>query len=209
LIVGAGALGNEVIKNLALMGFGYLYIVDFDVIEAANLSRSPLFRPSDSGRRKAEVAAARAKEIDPDIHVQYLHGDITARLGLGVIRRLDVIIGCLDNREARLALNRFAYWMKQPRVEWRPFRNYREWYVYSYPVRALFRGFAYRAGSSRFSCALFLPAIRPPECITRQVPTTPTIASIIGAMQSTGSPQTLARHTGGSRQGDPFQRHDQ
>ncbi len=61
LVVGAGALGNEVIKNLALMGVGNLYIVDFDTIEAANLSRSPLFRESDSGRRKAEVAAARVR----------------------------------------------------------------------------------------------------------------------------------------------------
>jgi hypothetical protein len=44
LVVGAGALGNDVIKNLALMGVGHLFIVDFDTIEAANLSRSVLFR---------------------------------------------------------------------------------------------------------------------------------------------------------------------
>jgi hypothetical protein len=45
LVVGAGALGNEVIKNLALMGVGHLFIVDFDTIEAANLSRSVLANP--------------------------------------------------------------------------------------------------------------------------------------------------------------------
>jgi len=104
MVVGAGALGNEVIKNLVLMGVGYIYIVDFDTIEVANLSRSVLFRESDAGRRKAEVAAARAKEINPYVHVQYLHGDITHDVGLGVFRRMDVIIGCLDNREARLAV---------------------------------------------------------------------------------------------------------
>ena len=54
------------------------------------------------------MAAARAKELNPDVHVQYLHGDVTTDLGLGVIRRMDVIIGCLDNREARLAVNRFC-----------------------------------------------------------------------------------------------------
>ena len=117
LVVGAGALGNEVVKNLALMGVGYIYIIDFDTIEAANLSRSPLFREGDNGREKAEVAAARAKEINPDIHVQYLHGDVTTQIGLGVIRRMDVIIGCLDNREARLAVNRYAYWMNKPWVD--------------------------------------------------------------------------------------------
>ena len=52
LVVGAGALGNDVIKNLALMGVGYIYIVDFDTIEAANLSRSVLFRESDNSRSK-------------------------------------------------------------------------------------------------------------------------------------------------------------
>ncbi|MFQ5422024.1 MAG: ThiF family adenylyltransferase, partial [Anaerolineae bacterium] len=47
LIVGAGALGNEVLKNLALMGIGHLIIADFDTIEDSNLSRSVLFRTSD------------------------------------------------------------------------------------------------------------------------------------------------------------------
>src|SRR5512139_3794117 len=117
LIVGAGALGNEVIKNLSLMGVGYIFIVDFDKIEAANLSRSVLFRESDNNRSKAEVVAARAKSINPNVHIQYLNADVTTGLGLGVIRRMDAIIGCLDNREARLAVNRFCYWMNKPWVD--------------------------------------------------------------------------------------------
>ncbi|MFM8427418.1 MAG: ThiF family adenylyltransferase, partial [Chloroflexota bacterium] len=83
MVVGAGALGNEVIKNLALMGVGHIYIVDFDKIEMANLSRSVLFRESDNNRSKAEIAAARAKSVNPQIHVQYLNGDITSKIGLG------------------------------------------------------------------------------------------------------------------------------
>ena len=117
MIVGAGALGNEVIKNLALMGIGHLFIVDFDAIEAANLSRSVLFRETDNRRSKAEIAAARAKQLNPDVKVQYLNGDVTSELGLGVIRRMDVVIGCLDNREARLAINRYCYWMGKPWVD--------------------------------------------------------------------------------------------
>ena len=117
LVIGAGALGNEVIKNLALMGVGYIFIVDFDNIEAANLSRSVLFRETDNQRSKAEVVAARAKSINPQIHVQYLNADVTTGLGLGIIRRMDAIIGCLDNREARLAVNRFCYWMDKPWVD--------------------------------------------------------------------------------------------
>ncbi len=83
MVVGAGALGNDVIKNLALMGVGHIYIIDFDTIEAANLSRSVLFRESDNNRSKAEVAAARAKALNPQIHVQYLKWrcDHSTRLG--------------------------------------------------------------------------------------------------------------------------------
>jgi len=80
MIVGAGALGNEVLKNLALMGIGNLFIVDFDTVEMDNLSRSVLFRPEDSGKKKAKVAARRVKELNPDVNVQFFHGDINTEL---------------------------------------------------------------------------------------------------------------------------------
>src|SRR3954466_3490505 len=56
LVVGAGALGNEVLKNLALLGVGTVYVIDIDTIEASNLSRSVLFRAEDGGLPKAKVA---------------------------------------------------------------------------------------------------------------------------------------------------------
>ena len=65
LVVGAGALGNEIVKNLALAGVGNLIIVDTDTIESHNLTRSVLFRASDVGRSKAQVAAEAAMEIEP------------------------------------------------------------------------------------------------------------------------------------------------
>ncbi len=184
LIVGAGALGNEVIKNLALMGVGYIYIIDFDAIEAANLSRSPLFRESDSGRCKAEVAGARAKELNPNIHLQYQHGDVTSQLGLGVIRRMDVVIGCLDNREARLALNRFAYWMNKPWVDGAIQELLGLIRVFVPGQGACFECSlteqARRDLAVRYSC----PLLARQNILLGKVPTTPTIASIIGAMQS-------------------------
>src|SRR6476660_1500957 len=67
LVVGAGALGNEVLKNLALLGVGTVYVIDLDEVEPSNLSRSVLFRAEDGGRGKAEVAARRAGEINPDV----------------------------------------------------------------------------------------------------------------------------------------------
>jgi molybdopterin/thiamine biosynthesis adenylyltransferase/DNA-binding transcriptional regulator YhcF (GntR family) len=184
MVIGAGALGNEVIKNLALMGVGNLFIVDFDKIEAANLSRSVLFREADNNRSKAEIAAARAKSINPDVHVQYMNGDVTSQLGLGIIRRMDAVIGCLDNREARLAVNRFCYWVNRPWVDGaiqellglvRVFvPGQGACYECTLTEQAL------RDLSARYSC----PLLARQNILLGKVPTTPTIASIIGGMQS-------------------------
>src|SRR3990172_2457394 len=184
MVVGAGALGNEVVKNLALMGIGNMFIVDFDKIEAANLSRSILFREKDGGREKAQLAAARAKEINPDINVQYLHGDVTTDIGLGVFRRMDVIIGCLDNREARLAVNRFAYWMNKPWVDGAIQELLGLVRVFVPGKGACFECTlteqARRDLALRYSC----PLLARQNILLGKVPTTPTIASIIGAMQA-------------------------
>src|SRR5262249_23038157 len=102
LVVGAGALGNEVLKNLALLGVGTTRVIDLDDVEPSNLSRSVLFRASDGGRSKAEVAAERAREINPEVAVIPVQGDVITDLGLGHFADADVVIGCLDNREARL-----------------------------------------------------------------------------------------------------------
>jgi molybdopterin/thiamine biosynthesis adenylyltransferase len=114
LVAGAGAIGNEVIKLLALLGFGRILIVDFDRVELSNLSRSQLFREADIGRPKAEAAAERAREINPAANVKSLHGDLRFDVGQGVLAAVDVAIGCLDNLDARLALNRACLQMNAP-----------------------------------------------------------------------------------------------
>ena len=49
LVVGAGALGNEILKNAALLGFRHVVVIDLDRIEESNLSRTVLYRESDVG----------------------------------------------------------------------------------------------------------------------------------------------------------------
>jgi molybdopterin/thiamine biosynthesis adenylyltransferase len=105
VVIGAGALGNEIVKDLALLGLKKVFIADRDRIENSNLSRSILFRERDCGRSKALVAAERAAEIYPDIRVQPFDGNIVYDLGQGIYRWADVILGGLDNREARVAIN--------------------------------------------------------------------------------------------------------
>lgn len=110
LVAGAGALGNEVIKDLALFGVGHIFVVDFDRIEVSNLTRSVLFRETDAFEHKfkAEVAAQRAMEINPQIKVTPIVGNLFSDVGLALYKSVDVIIGCLDSRLARYQLNRMA-----------------------------------------------------------------------------------------------------
>ena len=110
MVVGVGALGNEVLKNLALFGVGNIVIVDFDTIEQSNLSRSVLFRAEDAYNKsyKAVIAAERIKEINPKVNVYPLCGNLAFDAGLGLYRRMDVIIGCLDNLQSRILLNRLC-----------------------------------------------------------------------------------------------------
>jgi adenylyltransferase/sulfurtransferase len=111
MVVGAGALGNEVLKNLALFGVGNIVIVDFDTIEYSNLSRSVLFRKEDAEtkRFKVEAAAQRIKEINPDVKIKVISGDVGPDVGLGVFREMDAVIGCLDSRYARFLINQHCF----------------------------------------------------------------------------------------------------
>jgi molybdopterin-synthase adenylyltransferase len=184
-VVGAGALGNEVLKNLALLGVGTTYVVDLDDVEPSNLSRSVLFRVSDGGRSKAEVAAQRACEINPEIRIVPIHGDVITDVGLGLFADVDVVIGCLDNREARLWVNRQCWKVKTPWVDsgiqeiqgvvkvFDP--RIAETACYECAMTAR----DYQLLNLRYSC----PLLRRDQILEGKVPTAPTIASMMAALE--------------------------
>lgn len=108
LVVGAGALGNEALKNLALLGVGHIWVADMDIIEDHNLTRSVLFRAEDIGKPKAEAAAHRIKEINPDVKVYPVTKTVQEAMGLGFFFQVQVVFGCVDNVQTRLDLNRYC-----------------------------------------------------------------------------------------------------
>lgn len=117
LVVGAGALGNELVKNLALMGVGRVLVVDMDDVENSNLARCVFFRSEDEGRPKARVLAQRAMELNPDTEVIPLVGDVRLTVGLGVFAEVDLVLGGLDNREARLFVNQACWKTGTPWID--------------------------------------------------------------------------------------------
>jgi len=116
LVVGAGALGNEVAKNLALVGVGSTLVVDFDHIEMSNLSRCVFFRPEDEGKSKAPTLAARAGEVNPAVRIDGIERDMRT-FGTGLALRADVMVGALDSREARMFVNKLAWRAGRPWVD--------------------------------------------------------------------------------------------
>lgn len=109
LVIGAGAIGNEVIKNLALLGVGHLTVYDFDRVEVHNLTRSVLLREQDIGLNKAEAVVQHAASLDPSVAFTAVAGDIHDTLPLSAVHAADIVIGCTDNFEARIRINQLCW----------------------------------------------------------------------------------------------------
>ncbi len=181
LVVGAGALGNEVVKNLALVGVGHIEIVDMDTIEHSNLARCAFFREHHEGSFKAVVLAAEAMLLNPEI-TAVAHAVPVQRLGIAALTSFDIVIGALDNREARAWVNQACrklgmYWIDGA-IE---------------GLRGLARTFGpegacyactltendYKQMSHRKSCALLAPE----EILSGKTPPNATTASISAGVQ--------------------------
>ena len=183
LIAGAGALGNEVLKNLALIGIGNITVIDFDIVSITNLTRSVLFREKDIGLAKVEVVRQHILEINPEISIQAIHGDLEFDLGIGEVKEHDLIIGCLDSVNARWAINQLAYRAGIPWInggisiaegEVSFFDPNTEAACYECSISDQM----WQRRNQRYSCQSLKRNI--PESA---MPTTVTIASVVGAMQ--------------------------
>lgn len=182
LVVGAGALGNEVVKNLALLGIGTIWIVDFDRIETTNLTRSALFRAGDVQQWKAEVLAASAAELNPDCRTHALVRDARFDLGLSFLKGIDVIFGCLDNREARYYINRNCYLLKKLFIDGGLDTLNGSVTVFHPPETACYECTLGAADRQELQKRISCLKSADPE-IKQHVPTAPTIASIVGGLQ--------------------------
>lgn len=184
-VIGAGAVGNEVVKNLLLLGVGEIDVFDFDAVELHNLTRSVLLREGDVGRNKAEAVAERARDLDPHATVRGIAGDFWNTLSLGRLELYDCAIAAVDNLEARLKLNQMCQiagvdlvnagvdsrWVT---VESFPFGSAAGSACYECTLPDT----AYARVAERYSCG----GLRRRAQLEHRIPTTAVTASIAGAL---------------------------
>jgi molybdopterin/thiamine biosynthesis adenylyltransferase len=184
LVVGAGALGNELVKNLALTGIGRILVVDPDDVEGSNLARCAFFRAEDEGRAKARVLAQRAGELSSDTEIIPVVGDVKLTVGLAVFAEVDLVLGGLDSREARLFVNQACWKTDTPWVDGAIEGLMGVVRVFVPPGGACYECTLserdHQLIASRRTCAMLTRE----EMLAGRVPTTATTSSVVAGMQA-------------------------
>lgn len=118
LMVGAGGIGCELLKTLALSGFEDIHIIDMDTIEVSNLNRQFLFRQSHVGQSKAKVARDAVLRFRPHISITSYHANVKdPDFNVDFFKQFNVVLNGLDNLDARRHVNRLCLASDVPLVE--------------------------------------------------------------------------------------------
>lgn len=124
-IVGAGAIGCELLKNFAMMGVGCgngeLIVTDMDLIEKSNLNRQFLFRPNDVGAPKSRTAARAVKTMNNELNVVHHENKMCADTenvySEFFFEHVDGVANALDNVDARLFVDRKCVIYRKPLID--------------------------------------------------------------------------------------------
>lgn len=118
LLVGAGGIGSELLKDLILMEFGEIHIVDLDTIDLSNLNRQFLFRQRDIKQPKSTTAVKAVESFSNSKLVPY-QGNImdTSQFPLHWFKQFNIIFNALDNLAARRYVNKISQFLSLPLLE--------------------------------------------------------------------------------------------
>ena len=118
MVIGAGATGNEVVKNLTLAGVGTIILIDYDFIEASNLSRCILFnlKAAENKEYKVDVIKEACQYLNSETEIISIKKELNS-IDKSIYQKCDVVCSCLDNLEARLEANNYAYFYGVPFID--------------------------------------------------------------------------------------------
>ncbi|XP_038609721.1 SUMO-activating enzyme subunit 2 isoform X1 [Tachyglossus aculeatus] len=118
LVVGAGGIGCELLKNLVLTGFSLIDLIDLDTIDVSNLNRQFLFQKKHVGRSKAQVAKESVLQFYPEANIVAYHDSImNPEYNVEFFRQFILVMNALDNRAARNHVNRMCLAADVPLIE--------------------------------------------------------------------------------------------
>ncbi len=120
-IIGSGAIGCELIKNLGMFGVKEMFLTDMDYIEKSNLSRQFLFNDEDIRKSKAQTAAKKIKLMNPDTNVtvfeQKVCNETEDTFNKDFHKKVDVYLNALDNVDARIYVDNLAIKYTKPLID--------------------------------------------------------------------------------------------
>ncbi|XP_014248402.1 SUMO-activating enzyme subunit 2 [Cimex lectularius] len=118
LVVGAGGIGCELLKNLVMTGFENIEIIDLDTIEVSNLNRQFLFQKQHVGQSKAKVAKESVLRFNPASKIVAHHASVIGpEYNVNYFKRFKLVLNALDNLAARGHVNRMCLAAGVPLVE--------------------------------------------------------------------------------------------
>uniref|UniRef100_A0A8C7N7J3 SUMO-activating enzyme subunit 2 n=1 Tax=Oncorhynchus kisutch TaxID=8019 RepID=A0A8C7N7J3_ONCKI len=118
LVVGAGGIGCELLKNVVLTGFKNIEVIDLDIIDVSNLNRQFLFQKKHVGKSKAQVAKESVLQFCPTANITAYHDSImNPDYNVEFFRNFMLVMNALDNRVARNHVNRMCLAADIPLIE--------------------------------------------------------------------------------------------
>ncbi|KAI7852848.1 hypothetical protein BDC45DRAFT_545812 [Circinella umbellata] len=118
LMVGAGGIGCELLKNLVLSGFKNIKVIDLDTIDISNLNRQFLFQKQHVKKSKAHVAKESALKFNPNVNITSYQANIKdPEFSVTWFSQFTIVFNALDNLEARRHVNEMCLAANVPLVE--------------------------------------------------------------------------------------------
>ncbi len=141
VVIGAGGLGCPVLQYLVAAGVGRIAIVDFDMVDEANLQRQILYCSEDVGKLKSIIAQNRLSQLNPMVEIEIINLRLDPSNSLKSLEGYDVVVDASDNIETRYVINDSCVILNKPLVHGAIYKFEGEFSVFNYKGGPTYRCF--------------------------------------------------------------------
>ena len=150
LVVGAGGLGCPVLQYLVAAGAGKVGIVEFDMVDEANLQRQVLYGSNDVGKLKSIIAKNRLEHLNSLVEIEIFNLRLDISNSLRILKDYDVIVDATDNLETRYIINDSCVILNRPMVHGAIYRFEGVVSVFNYKGGPTYRCYNPLTGTGQF-----------------------------------------------------------